>query len=123
MSTELYTQCYVTINGKLLLEHASVSISRSSGAQPVTTVGRGFAGMSIGAPSLEIDVTNAVPVAGYEFNAQDEIESLEVVEIGLLAAGLALTSKGFIISDSFKHAVNSESTYDFKFHGNYAKFG
>jgi hypothetical protein len=122
MSTQLYSQVYVLINGKLLMEHANVSVNRDSGAQVVTTVGRGFAGVSLGAPQLTISVDNAIPISGFEFDAGQHIQTLEVVEIGLLCAGLALSSKGFILKDSIKHAVNQESGYSFEFIGDFSEF-
>lgn len=120
--SQLYTQVYVTINGKLLLEHASMTLNRSSGAQPVNTVGRGFAGVSPGAPVSSITIENALPVAGFEFNAQDYLKELETVEIGLLAAGLAFTSEGFIMEDTLQHGVSSASGYSFQFMGDFSKF-
>jgi hypothetical protein len=122
MSTQLYTQAYVYWNGKLLMEHASVTVTRSSGSQAVTTVGRGYAGESLGAPTCEVQVDNAVPVAGFEQNMQDFIETLEPGEIGVLVAGLMMTGKGFIVQDSFKHAVNQESGYSFSYRGGFAKW-
>lgn len=122
MSTQLYTQCYVTVDGKILMEEASVTVTRTSGSQAVMTVGRGYAGESLGAPTVEIQVSGAIPVAGFEFNAQDHLESLAVIELGVICAGVALVAKGFIVQDSIKHSVNQESTYDFTFRGEFAKF-
>ncbi len=121
MSSQLYTQVHVLINGALLMEHASVTINRDSGAQPVVTVGRGFAGLSIGAPQMTASVSNAIPVAGIEFDAGQHIKTLEVVEIGFLCAGLAMSTKGFITKDSIKHGASQESGYDFEFIGDFAE--
>lgn len=122
MALQLYTLMYVTVNGRLLTEEASADFSRSSNSQAVTTVAKGYAGESPGAPMSEVDVTNAVPAAGFEFDAGDSIEGLIPVEIGILAAGKQAVIPGFIISDSIKHSVNSESNYNFKLRGSFAHF-
>lgn len=122
-NVQVYTRCLVTVNGNLLAEEASVTLTQNSGAQVVNTVSKGFAGVSPGAGSTEIDVDNAVPAAGFEYDPTDPMFNNEPVELGLtLSNGDTLTSKGFIMSQSFKHAVNSESMLAFKFHGGIAKF-
>lgn len=122
MANTLYTNAAVAINGAMLLEEVSVNVARATGSQPIFTVLKGYAGESSGANTIEIDVTNAVPTADFEFDGGAVMESLQEVEITVYAAGKRLTSKGYIISDSFKHSANSESNYDFKFRGKYAKF-
>ncbi len=120
---QLYTLAYVTVNGSLLTEEASVTVSRSTGSQAVITVAKGYAGESPGAAMVEIDVANAVPAADFEFDAGANMKSLQEAEMGIVGpGGKTLVSKGFIISDSFKHSANSESMYDFKFRGQFAEF-
>jgi hypothetical protein len=122
-AVQLYSLLYCLVNGKLLTEEASVTLSRSTGSQAVMTVAKGYAGESPGAETVEIDVTNAVPAADFEVDAGPYMETLQAVEIGIVGpGGKTLTAKGFIIGDSLKHSVNSESTYDFKFRGGFAKF-
>jgi hypothetical protein len=119
---QLYSLAYVTMDGALLTEEASVSITRNLGSQAVSTVMKGYAGECPGASMVEIQVTNAVPAAGFEFNAQGKMQSFVPAEIGLIVGGQTIQVKGFIISDSFKHSVNSESTYEFTFRGQFALF-
>ena len=122
-NVQLYTLLYVLVNGKLLTEEANVTLSRATGSQAVMTVAKGYAGESPGAATVEIDVTNAVPAADFEYDAGSVMQSLQAVEIGLAGpGGKVLTAKGFIISDSLKHSVNSEVNYDFKFRGGFAVF-
>ena len=122
-NVQIYSLLYCLVNGKLLTEEASVTLSRATGSQSVMTVAKGYAGESPGAETVEIDITNAVPAADFEYDAGAVMESLQAVEIGLAGpGGKVLTAKGFIISDSLKHSVNSESTYDFKFRGGFARF-
>lgn len=121
-NVQLYSLAYCTVDGALLTEEASVNVNRASGAQPVNTVAKGFAGVSPGAPTIKIQVKNAVPAADFEFNAGQHISTLQVVEIGIIAAGKQLTAKGFIMEDTFQHSVNSESAYDFDFMGGFVDF-
>lgn len=121
-SPQLYTLAYVTVDGKLLTEHASVQVTRASNSQAVTTVAKGYAGESPGAPTIQIQVTNAVPAADFELNGGAFIQTLKVVEMGVITAGKQLKAVGFIIEDSFKHSVNSESNYDFTFRGGFQDF-
>lgn len=120
MSTELYTLAEVYWNSRKLCEEASVRVSRDSKAQPVSTVHRGFAGMSPGAKDITISVDNAVPSADFELDPGRHIRDLEPGEIMIVAAGRTLTSKGFITKDDFSHAVNSEAKLSFDFMGQWA---
>ena len=122
MSTQLYSLCEVYLNGSKLAEEASVKLTRDSKAQQVDTVARGFAGLSPGAKMMSITVDNAVPAAAFEVDPSRYIGTLEVVELTLYAAGKTLTTKGFIISDNFSHAVNSASSLSFDFIGDFANW-
>lgn len=121
-NVQLYTLAYCTADGKLLTEEASLTVNRATNSQAVTTVAKGYAGESPGAPTVEIQVTNAVPAADFELNAGPFMKALKTVEMGVIVAGKQLVAKGFIISDSFKHSVNSESNYDFTFRGGFEDF-
>ena len=113
-----YSQAEVYINGGKLAEEASVTVSRRTNAQNVNTVAKGFAGQSPGAAIIEIKVSNAVPAASFELNpgqfmAMSNGSALGVVEVTIFAAGVTLTTKGFITDDNFSHAVNSEAKLEF----------
>lgn len=112
-----YSKAVVYINGSVLSEEASVSIKRNSGSQAVKTVAKGYAGESPGAPMTEISVSNAVPSSDFELNTSDFINLLNEVEVTIFAAGRTLTVKGFIISDNFDHAVDTEAKLSFEFRG------
>jgi len=115
---QLYSLLYATIEGSLLTEEASINITRSTNSQPVNTVAKGYAGESPGAPMVEIDIDNAVPAADFEFDPGDNMATLTPAEVGVVGpGGKRLVAKGFIISDTLKHAVNSESMQGIKFRG------
>jgi hypothetical protein len=122
VSTNLYSQVAVAVNGAMLLEESKLSLQRNSGANPVFTLLRGFAGMSIGAGHIEADITSGVPIAGIEFDPGTRFKSMEPVEVTFYMADLRLTSKGFFTSDSFANGVNAETTHDLKFFGELASW-
>lgn len=126
MSTNLqqYTiaNIYVTTpdaGTKLLSEEASVTIDRSTGSQQVLTVQKGYSGESPGASMCELSVDNAVPSADFEFDPGPYMADLLPVKFTVFAAGRTLNFDGFIISDNFQHAVNSEAKLSFKARGNF----
>lgn len=122
MALELYTNASVTVEGALLAEEVSLSIDRETRAQEVLTVHKGFAGLSPGAKILTATIDNAVPSSDFELDPSTYMDELRVVEVTFYVAGKSLTSKGFIIGDTFGHAVNTESKLNFKFVGEFAKW-
>lgn len=121
-SLQLYALAYVLVEGAILTEEASVQVNRATNSQPVNTVAKGYAGESPGAANVEIQVTNAVPSKDFEMNPGKYMKALKTVEIAVLVAGKQLTATGFIVSDSFKHSVNNESTLEFTFRGSFADY-
>lgn len=119
---QLYSLAYVLVDGAILTEEASVTVNRATNSQAVNTVLKGYAGESPGAASVEIQVSSAVPSADFELDPGRFMKNLKDCEIGILVAGKQMTVRGFIISDSFKHSVNSESMIDFTFRGSYADY-
>lgn len=126
---QLYVVAYVTIAspslGKsvLLTEHAECTLTRNSNANPVRTVGKGFAGVSPGAPDCEIDIQNAVPAADFEVDPGTDIFENNVVEVGIVGpGGKTAQTSGFIMSDTFSHGVGKEGTLAFKIHAAYPKW-
>lgn len=121
MQTQLYTKVKVFVNGSPLSEEADVRLSRHSGLNPVHTIA-GFKGFSTGSPFLEIDVTNAVPNADFEYDPGADQENPNFVQITLQAAGRTLTSVGGIMGDDLSWSVNAESKLAFKFYGEFAQW-
>jgi hypothetical protein len=117
---QLYTAGFVYVNGSLLAEEASVTVSRATNSQQIITVAKGYSGESPGAAMCEITVESVVPAADFELNPGKFMGDLKVCEFTIFAAGNTLTFKGFIISDNFSHAANSESKLSFQARGNFA---
>lgn len=117
MDLSLYTLGTFLVQGSVLTEETSVRCRRASGAQIVKTVHKGMAGVSPGAPMISIDADNAVPNSGFEYDPGDAIQGLDIVEGTLFAASRTLTTKGFILDDSFGHSVENPSNLQFSFVG------
>jgi hypothetical protein len=114
MALEIYSLALVEVQGLLLTEEADVSVDRDGRSQEQNTVAKQYAGESPGAGIMRIDVTNAVPSVDFELNpGKFFIGPLVEVQIKIFAAGRTLTTKGFIISDNFRHGVNKEATLMF----------
>jgi hypothetical protein len=114
MATDKYSSAFVTIDGRLLAEEASVSITKHSGLNPVFTVLKGFAGVSQGAGTMEITIDNAVPSADFEFNPDGFLKSGSVIEVGVLMASKQTVARGFVMEATYHHSVNQESRLSFK---------
>src|SRR4051812_12671270 len=106
---QLYTKALVYIEGALMSEETDVSFKRTTGAQVVKTVAKGFAGVSPGAPMCEISITNGVPSADFEIDPGAYMQTLQVVEVTIFAAGRTATTKAFVMSDNFSHGVETPS--------------
>lgn len=119
---QLYSLIYLLADSALLSEEASVSFTRDAGNQVAKTVAKGWAGITPGVGSVQLDVTNMIPANGQEFDAGPYMASGTPIEMGLLCAGKQATFKGYIMGDSFKHSVGSEAAYDFKVEGAMTQF-
>jgi hypothetical protein len=117
---QLYTKVLVYVNGSLLTENADVKITRNSGLLPVNTTYRGFAGFTQGAPFIEIEIGNAVPLAGFEYDPGTDEQNANFVNLTLVAAGQTLSSDGGIMGDDLSYAINTESKLNIRFHGEFA---
>lgn len=112
-----YAKATLHWNGSALAEEASVTIKRASNAQIVKTVLKGFAGMSQGAPMVNVSISNAVPSAGFEMDPGDFIMNNLIGQLTIILGdySLQLTANGYITDDNFSHAVDTASKLDFEF--------
>lgn len=114
---QLYTATYVTYDGKLLAEEASITIDKKSGLNPVYTVAKGFAGMAVGASSIEMTIESATPAADFEVNPDPYLRTGKLAEIGCVMSGRQMVGKFFVTDATYSHAVNQESKLVMKFMG------
>lgn len=84
----------ITFNGRPLIETVTIRVRRSSNAKPVKTLAKGLAGKTKGAPEITIDLSNAIPITGYETNMRDLIISQDNCTIDVRAAGTQDTYDG-----------------------------
>jgi hypothetical protein len=104
----------VAMGGTLLAEEQEVDIERTANAQQVDTVAKGFAGVSPGSPMLMMDVKNAMPQGGFEFDAGNAILGLLLVPVQVSGpGGKTVRGDAFILKDSIRHGVNAQATYSF----------
>ena len=111
-----YSQVKVYADGNMLMEEATVTMKRESGAQPVKTVGKGFAGVSKGAPVTNVTVESFVPTAGMEFDPTANINLNQITQLTLvLGTGQQATMNGFILTDDLSHSVDAAGKLSFSF--------
>jgi hypothetical protein len=114
-NSQLYTILLSVVGGTLLAEEQEVDWSRTANAVQVDTVAKGFAGMSPGSPMLEVDIRNAMPQGGFEFDAGPYILSLQTVPVQVIGpGGKAMKGDAFIIQDQGRHGVNQQASYNFR---------
>lgn len=116
-NNQLYTTAAIYFNDQLLSESASVSVKTMGNHQRQKTLAKGFAGMSKGAVTTEISVSNCVPQVGFEVDFTPIINNLEEVKLTIFAASKTMTINGFIESGTFDKAVDSEAKVSFEFVG------
>jgi len=114
-NNQLYTTAAVYLNDNLLSEAMSVSVKVNGNHTPIKTLATGFAGVSKGATMIEITVSSAIPLAGFEAEVNPYIINVEEVQLTLFMASSTLTMKGFIMSTDVDKAVDSEAKQGFVF--------
>lgn len=122
MSTKLYSDIPVYIDGALATEENKVQIERDAGNQEVVTVARGFAGVSPGAMMMRVTVTQAIPAAGFENNLGKKMAARTPVEFTAFCGGQKITQKMYVMSDSLSGGANEKSDMSFVLHGPWADF-
>lgn len=112
---QLYAMLFFGAEGTLLAEEHQITQVRHSNATRVNTTAKGFAGMSPGSPIIEIDVGNAVPQAGFEFDMGQKIAGLIPVAFQVLGpGGKSVRGQGFVYEDTLTHGVSKEAEYSFR---------
>jgi hypothetical protein len=128
MALVQYARATISVDGKDLFEEASVTISRATNSQAVSTVHWGYNGETPGAPMCELSVDNAVPSSAIEFDPGPYMLALTSVggpgPNGIkfvidVPGGPTMQFDGFIVSDNFSHAINSSSKITFSARGRF----
>jgi len=130
MALVQYARAAINVDGIPLFEEASVTISRTTNSQAVSTVHWGYNGETPGAPMCELSVDNAVPSSYIEFDPGKYMLSLGagsdqapggtgIKFIIDIPGGPTMQFDGFIVSDNFSHAINSSSKITFTARGRF----
>lgn len=110
----------VYVGAKLLADATSVRITVSANSAMVRTMNGGraaVAGRSRGATSSEVQVSSAIPVAGYEFDAYSALVAGANVRIVLVEGGKRIVLDAWIESSSSERGVDSAAGIDFTAQG------
>lgn len=119
---KLYSRVDVYQEATLLVEHATVEVTRKTGSQPISSVQQDYAGESQGAMSMEIHITSGVPAAGFELDPGSLMKSLTFTTIRLYGAGKMLTTTGIFYEDALSGGVSQETKSMLSFRGNWAQW-
>lgn len=109
-----YTIMLAAPQGQLLAEEQEIDWRRTANAVIVETVLKGLAGTSPGSPIVEVDVHNAMPQGGFEFDAGPFIVGQIPMPFQVIGpAGKAMKGDCFILHDNGRHGVNQQARYSF----------
>ena len=121
-SIQQYANAVVYLDGALATEENQVSVTREYALQHVATVAKGFAGATRGAPTMRVQIRNAVPKSGFEFDPGAKANAMEPVEVTVFVGGKKITQKMLVDSDSLSGGVNSSTEFNFDLIGPWAAF-
>lgn len=116
-SLQIYERGALFAGGALLVESQSISVDVDPGLNEIKTMQRGFAGVSPGSEMTKIDVSEALPRAGVDYDALSAIQGVEIVEMVLFAAAKKWKCKGFINSLKMSLGADKAAEYSFTFIG------
>jgi hypothetical protein len=111
----------VLLNNNLLVEAMSVSIDISSNKKEVMTMRKGWAGTSVGPGTTKIDIENAVPKAGLEFDIVSSIQGGDYVRVVVVAHGKRYECEMAAMEGSFKMSTSDSASFSVSLQGGPAK--
>jgi len=106
---DIYTNCYVTFDDKILAEAATVRVNKNPNHNVVATLAKGLAGITLGAQQCEITIDSAVPSADFEVNPDPYMQTGRVVNVGVVAANRQMTSKMVVMGGDFTAGVGQSA--------------
>jgi hypothetical protein len=101
------------VNGSVLLEESSVTMDRVMDSTSIYTLGRGYSGEAMGAPQIVLTVESMVPSTHFELDPGRFMGVMQEVEFAINAGAGTIQFNGFIVSDNFSHAINSNAKITF----------
>lgn len=116
-SLQLYDRGTVFFDGQMLVESTSVSVDVDPALNEIHTMQRGFSGVSPGSEKVRIDVNEALPRAGVDYDALSQLQGVEVVDFVLFVGAKKFKTKGFISNLKMNLGVDRAAEYSFSFIG------
>lgn len=107
----------IFVNGRLQAEANDARKRVISNNQKVYTFHKDLAGKSDGPNEVELTLTGAVPVAGYETDFEEMLKDKTYCEVVTVKAGKRNTYAGWIDSYEEADSVNAASSYTCTFVG------
>ena len=95
-SLQIYERGALFADGQLLIECQTITVNLDPKLNEINTMQKGFAGVSPGSEMTTIDVAEAMPRAGVDYDAISRMQGVDVVEMVLFAAAKKYKTKGFI---------------------------
>jgi hypothetical protein len=116
-SLQIYERGAVFFGNQLLVECQSVSVNIDPKLNEINTMQKGFAGVSPGSEMVSIDVTEALPRAGIDYDAISALQGVEVVDFVLFAGDKKFKTKGFINNVKMNFGADRAAEFSFTFIG------
>ena len=114
---QIYDRGAVFFGNQLLVEVQSVSVDVDPALNEINTMQKGFAGMSPGSEKVRIDISEALPRAGVDYDALANIQGIDVVDFVLFVGAKKFKTKGFITNLKMNLGVDRAAEYSFSFIG------
>ena len=108
-----YANIIVAREGTQITEETSIRVSRDFANKPVKTVARGFAGTVKGGPMMRVQIRNAVPAAGVEYDPGPDGASATPRTWTFIRGGQHLTAAMVVETDDTEHSVDNETVLNF----------
>lgn len=116
-SLQIYERGAVFFGNQLLVECQSVSVNIDPKLNEINTMQKGFAGVSPGSEMVSIDVTEALPRAGIDYDAISALQGVEVVDFVLFAGAKKFKTKGFINNVKMNFGADRAAEFSFTYIG------
>jgi hypothetical protein len=116
---ELYDQAVMFLNGALLTDNTTVSVSYEGDDQDVMTIPKGWAGITPSPRKLMVKFELLIPKDGPEFDLIGKFLNSEKVTLGLqlLGSGKKVTSDGYLRNPNMEFGVGQTAKISCEFHG------
>jgi|WetSurMetagenome_2_1015567.scaffolds.fasta_scaffold02064_15 hypothetical protein len=111
--SKYYSNIIVLREGTLLTEENQVRITRDFANREIFTVARGLAGIVKGAAIMRINIRNAVPAKGVEYDPGPDGAAAKPKEFTFIRGAQQLTGKMIVMQDETSHQANNESELNF----------